>query len=531
MADVFISYKRDERAAIEQIATTLRGLGLSVWFDASLTAGDSFSEEIDREAREAKAVLVCWSPTARESKWVRAEAMIGFEQDKLAACYVAGPDNFSPPVPFSGDHYDDVRTWLAAPSDVHAGWKSVLRRIGKLCGRADIETWGALDREVKPADLRAWLSKHGDTPLRPAAEALLHQREQHHADRARREQEIKDKRAQEKAEQQKAARARLLKAWRPWLIVGGVLTAALLAFAIYTFWPTGPARPVVGPPGRHTVEFADATIAARVNGRPIYQEEVREFAVARELIQPTEDLAVGSDAYLVTLEELIQVGLFALEAQRRGLDREPEVSRQIRGMTAESPIRDRILAGAMYEAIDREASDPEEVERLYNENASRLGGAEVRLAHIQLPSEEAAAAARRRLEQGERFEALAFELSTDRDSAPDGGDLGFRLESDLRSTVNEAVANASVNQVVGPIQVDSTWHLFRVVDRRATGSPSLEELRPRIIEWLRYQRMTELQERLEREYRVEVSASADMAQEAPAAAPANPVGPGGVTSP
>ena len=118
MADVFISYKRDERAAIEQIATTLRGLGLSIWFDASLTAGDSFSEEIDREARAAKAILVCWSPTARESKWVRAEAMIGFEQDKLAACYVAGPDNFSPPVPFSGDHYDDVRTWLAAPSDV-----------------------------------------------------------------------------------------------------------------------------------------------------------------------------------------------------------------------------------------------------------------------------------------------------------------------------------------------------------------------------------------------------------------------------
>lgn len=74
MADVFLSYKRDERAAIETIASRLRELGLTVWFDASMSAGETFNAEIDREARAAKAILVCWSPAARQSEWVNAEA-------------------------------------------------------------------------------------------------------------------------------------------------------------------------------------------------------------------------------------------------------------------------------------------------------------------------------------------------------------------------------------------------------------------------------------------------------------------------
>jgi len=100
--DVFLSYKRDERALVERIAVHLRALGLTVWFDAKISAGDTFNVEIDREARAAKVILVCWSPSARQSEWVNAEALIGFTQKKLAACYVAGPDDFDPPVNRTG---------------------------------------------------------------------------------------------------------------------------------------------------------------------------------------------------------------------------------------------------------------------------------------------------------------------------------------------------------------------------------------------------------------------------------------------
>lgn len=200
MADVFISYKRDDRPAIEHMALQLRELGLTIWFDASMSAGDTFNDEIDREARAAKLILVCWSPAARESRWVKAEAMIGFEQDKLAACYIAGPDGFSPPTPFNTIHAEDLRAWLSAPSDTHAGWKSVLRRIGRLCGRTDIESWGALDAQATASELRAWIDVHSASPLFMTVDELLRTREAQDAERGRLEQAARERRAQEETE-------------------------------------------------------------------------------------------------------------------------------------------------------------------------------------------------------------------------------------------------------------------------------------------------------------------------------------------
>lgn len=200
MADVFISYKREERQAVKRLAQELRRLGLDVWFDASLNAGEAFSDEIDREAHATKAILVCWSPTARESQWVKSEALIGFGQRKLAACYVAGPDGFHPPTPFDSIYAEDLRTWVGAPSITHAGYKSILRRIGALCRRADIESYGALDVQAPAAALRTWIERHQSSPLFMVVDELLHVRNVEEAERTRFEQEARERRAREEAE-------------------------------------------------------------------------------------------------------------------------------------------------------------------------------------------------------------------------------------------------------------------------------------------------------------------------------------------
>lgn len=271
--------------------------------------------------------------------------------------------------------------------------------------------------------------------------------------------------------------------------------AALLAIAALMLAGCGlgrEAEPDASPSTRNPI------VAATVNGRPIYVEDVRAHAVARGWMQETEDLDANSDAFYLALEELIEIRLFAMEAEARGLDREADVRRQLEN------ARERVLANSIYEELDQHAVDPEAVERLYRENASRLGqGEEVHLRHIQFDTREAADAAKRRLDQGERFEVLAFELSTERDSAADGGDLGFAAVSDLASQVRQAVERATVGEIVGPLQLPTGWHLFRLEDRRAVGVPSLETLRPRIVEWLRYQEISQLNERLARDARIE----------------------------
>ena len=235
MADVFISYKRDERDAIERIAHQLRAIGFEVWFDASMSAGDAFSDEIDREARAARAILVCWSASARDSRWVKAEAMIGFEQDKLAAAYVDGPDGFSPPTPFNAVHAADVRAYLSAPNEAHAGWRSVLRRIGKLCRRPDVEAWGALDLDPASCEppLKAWLANYGQSPLAPIARQALRDAQDWRANAAERERSARE--AHEHASAERAERERDL--WRTRLTrrqgrIWSVLTGALLGLLL-----------------------------------------------------------------------------------------------------------------------------------------------------------------------------------------------------------------------------------------------------------------------------------------------------------
>jgi len=242
----------------------------------------------------------------------------------------------------------------------------------------------------------------------------------------------------------------------------------------------------------------DPIVAATVNGRPIYVEDVRAYAASRGWIEETEDLDANSDAATLALEELIQIRLFAMEAEARGIDRQPDIRRQLEN------ARERVLAAAIYEEIAQRAADPETIDRLYRENSSRLGqGDEVHLRHIQFPTREAADAAKRRLDQGERFEALAFELSIERNTAPDGGDLGFRAISDLTPQMRQEVERTSTGQLIGPIEIEGGWHLFRVDDRRTIGGPSLEQLRPRITAWLAYQESTQLTERLARDARIE----------------------------
>lgn len=133
MADVFISYKREERALVERIAEQLKSLDISVWFDSRLPSGESFDEEINREIHAAKCVLVCWSPGAVQSQWVRAEAAIGRERDVLATVMLA-PTRLYPP--FNLIHTIDLSTWDGRDTD--PAWLGVIARIGTLAERPDL---------------------------------------------------------------------------------------------------------------------------------------------------------------------------------------------------------------------------------------------------------------------------------------------------------------------------------------------------------------------------------------------------------
>jgi TIR domain len=161
--DVFISYKRSERALVEKIAAALRALKLSVWFDASLESGHTFDDEINREVRAAKCVLVCWSQAAIASEWVRAEASIGRERGVLAACFLQRCDLYPP---FNLVHAEDLSA--GALDAANPAWAKIVSQIGALVGRPGLGPYVALGADR--AALGAWIAQYAHDPL---AESVL----------------------------------------------------------------------------------------------------------------------------------------------------------------------------------------------------------------------------------------------------------------------------------------------------------------------------------------------------------------------
>jgi formylglycine-generating enzyme required for sulfatase activity len=88
MADVFISYKREDAKIVRRIVEMLRENEIAVWWDEGITPRQAWDKEIEQEILEASAVVVFWSQRSVDSEWVRTEAHYGKEKGKLVPAVI-----------------------------------------------------------------------------------------------------------------------------------------------------------------------------------------------------------------------------------------------------------------------------------------------------------------------------------------------------------------------------------------------------------------------------------------------------------
>lgn len=127
MADVFVSYKREEREKVQALVSALELLEITVWFDYDLAAGDAFGREINAQLGSAKAAIVCWSKGAVESDWVHAEADKARSLGTYASIML---EDCELPVPFNALHAADLSTWSGGMR--HDGFRQLIDKLAKL---------------------------------------------------------------------------------------------------------------------------------------------------------------------------------------------------------------------------------------------------------------------------------------------------------------------------------------------------------------------------------------------------------------
>ena len=131
MADVFISYSRENQAVVRLLADAVRREGYSLWWDDELPPHRSYGDVITEQIGEAKAAIVVWSQGAAASEWVRAEADLARNQKKLTQTSI---DGHMPPMPFNQIQFASIGDWTGEAD--HPGWRKVRESLAVLCGAA-----------------------------------------------------------------------------------------------------------------------------------------------------------------------------------------------------------------------------------------------------------------------------------------------------------------------------------------------------------------------------------------------------------
>jgi len=158
MTEVFISYARPTAAQAEAMAVFLREAGFGVWRDDDLPPHRPFGDVIEERLRAARAVVVLWSADAAKSQWVRAEAEMAREYQKLVQLTLDG----SPlPMPFNQIQCANLIGWTGDPGA--PALKKILQSVTAL---VHPETAAPAERasphfSAIPSHVAAWLPASG----------------------------------------------------------------------------------------------------------------------------------------------------------------------------------------------------------------------------------------------------------------------------------------------------------------------------------------------------------------------------------
>ena len=245
-----------------------------------------------------------------------------------------------------------------------------------------------------------------------------------------------------------------------------------------------------------SLKTSDPELAATVNGEYIQVYEVEFEAIAQNKLEKGGSLETDDELFDEILQQLIDQKLMAQEAMSRGLDQSERSRHRLHTM------RENILGDVLIEELIAERVDETAIMEMYKrQSALQQLGEEVLIRHIQVETEDEANALYEELKAGAEFAELAFTHSVDTQTSYEGGLLTFSLPEEYAQPFPGIINRTAVGQFSKPFKSDAGWHIIKVEDRRKEEPTPLDEMRPKIVEFLMYSELskalTELRARAE----------------------------------
>jgi TIR domain len=141
MADIFISYKREDRELVRKLVRALQKRGFTVWWDNRLEWGDNWMRCIKRALDAAACTVVVWTPKSvtpngeYRSDVVAAEATAAHSRHALLPVRIG---EVTRPFPHNILQEEDLSNWPGNADDT--AFIRVTARLETLCGGRSLES-------------------------------------------------------------------------------------------------------------------------------------------------------------------------------------------------------------------------------------------------------------------------------------------------------------------------------------------------------------------------------------------------------
>jgi len=214
---------------------------------------------------------------------------------------------------------------------------------------------------------------------------------------------------------------------------------------------------------------AAASTKVVVNGVTIPQS--RFDAMNKEL--STQGQPDNAERQQAVKEELVNREILAQAAQKRGLDKTPDVAAQM------DMARQAVLVRALFEAeVKANPITDDMLKAQYEQFKASMGTNEYKVRHILVEKEDEAKAIIAELNRGGDFAKIAKEKSKDPGSKDNGGDLDWGPSARYVKPFADAVQATPKGQMTPqPVKTDFGYHIIKVDDVRPLKVPSFDEVK------------------------------------------------------
>ena len=180
MADIFISYKSEDRPRIRPLAQALERCGYTVWWDLELVAGQKFSRKIRAELEASRCVVVAWTRLSvldngdYATDWIEREANHGANHGALVPAML---DQGRVAWPHENVQYANLIGWQDGLE--HPGITELLKGVAQHAGErlrpedAELSAWADAERSGAAEGYRAFLLEHPNSRFADQARARI----------------------------------------------------------------------------------------------------------------------------------------------------------------------------------------------------------------------------------------------------------------------------------------------------------------------------------------------------------------------